>query len=177
MKWVFLIPLFLLTDQTAGTSSALLQRHQVWMTQNIHWVKMPVDYHPKLNWGGATVLYFGPNRKFGMIECVLNKQRRSLTISHGDGQNIYIGEWVEQDGGAIRRKPSERVRACRRAVAERGPLAGGARIAAGQTACADAWLVCQAARDGTGVRHAKMQFTHSDLFELSSRQVPSDAPG
>ena len=76
----------------------LLQEHQVWLTRRIPWVRAPADYNPKLSSGGATVLYFGADGRFGMIKCYVNKQGGSMVISHGDGQDVYMGRWTYHDG-------------------------------------------------------------------------------
>lgn len=97
MKWLMLSVLILVMPN-AGQASEVLHKHQLWVTQNIQWKKAPSEHHPKLSYGVATVLYFGPDGKFGMIDCVLNKEGRSLTVSAGDGINVYSGEWSEQNG-------------------------------------------------------------------------------
>lgn len=33
-----------------------------------------------------------------MVDCVLNREGRSLVISRGDGLNIYVGRWSEEVG-------------------------------------------------------------------------------
>jgi hypothetical protein len=96
MTTAFLVVLLLVT-QIGDRFHDFLRTHQVWVSQNISWQKAPSGYSRKLSTATATVLYFGPGQKFGMLDCVLNKEGRSLTISHGDGLNVYTGEWVNTD--------------------------------------------------------------------------------
>ncbi len=71
---------------------------EVWVTRTIRWQRAPAAVHAELTYGQGTVLYFGADRKFGMIDCWLYKKGDSLQISPGDGQNVYVGVWSERDG-------------------------------------------------------------------------------
>ena len=76
----------------------LLQVYPVWATRSIDWEKIAGGGEPRVRTGGAKVLYFGADGKFGIIACYLIKQGRSLNISHGDGQDVYMGRWTYHDG-------------------------------------------------------------------------------
>ena len=71
---------------------------EVLVSQSIRWIKAPAAYRRSLQWGNATILYFGADGKFGMADGVLNREGRTLSVSHGDGLNIYAGEWSEESG-------------------------------------------------------------------------------
>ena len=97
MKWLVLAVL-ILVPQSTGRATSLHRLRPVWITQSIKWEEPPAPYNRTQRYGYAKVLYFGSDGKFGMIECVLIKKSDSLAISAGDGQNVYAGEWSEQNG-------------------------------------------------------------------------------
>lgn len=98
-----IIVLVLEALQSTGGPRDLVQRNVLWVTQGIQWHKAPKQVNARLRTGEATVLYFGSNKMFGIVDCVINREGDNWTISHGDGQNAYKGEWSEQgDALAVR---------------------------------------------------------------------------
>jgi hypothetical protein len=67
-----------------------------WMQRRIKWASAPPDINPRLQTGEASVLYFKRDRTFSLVYCTINRvESEYLTISHGDGQVIYQGEWTQ----------------------------------------------------------------------------------
>jgi hypothetical protein len=76
--------------------------NDVWITREISWHRAPPEYNPNLSTGSATILYFRPDGRFGLMHCRLNKGPTYLVVSHGDGQAISEGSWkVQPDGIAV----------------------------------------------------------------------------
>jgi hypothetical protein len=66
----------------------------VWLQRGIHWERAPRDVNPKLSAGGATVLYFAMDGRFGMLSCTVYKQNGTISVSNGDSESIYRGKWA-----------------------------------------------------------------------------------
>ncbi len=73
--------------------------NDVWVTKSIKWARAPRDYNPNLSSGSATVLYFRPDGRFGMMHCRLNRGPNYLVVSYGDGQVVFEGTWKAQRTG------------------------------------------------------------------------------
>ena len=73
--------------QTAKTAGA-------WLPVNVKWEHAPPQINPNLETGATTILYFGEHGQFALVGCVVNREPgRYTTLSQGDGQVIYLGEW------------------------------------------------------------------------------------
>lgn len=72
-----------------------------WITRDIHWTPAPAAVERGLRTGEAAVLYFGPERSFALIYCVIYRARDRYAISAGDGQVVYIGSWRPGANGSI----------------------------------------------------------------------------
>ena len=72
-----------------------------WITRDIDWVKAPAAVERGLRTGEAAVLYFGPEKSFALIYCVIYHARDRYAISAGDGQVVYIGSWKPGSDGVI----------------------------------------------------------------------------
>jgi hypothetical protein len=69
-----------------------------WLQDGVKWIKAPAEINAHLQTGQATILFFRPDHTFAIIYCVVNRvPRRYLTISHGDGQVVYLGKWEVTD--------------------------------------------------------------------------------
>jgi hypothetical protein len=65
-----------------------------WLPVHVKWEHAPPSINPKLETGATTVLHFDEHGRFVLIACVVNREPgRYITISHGDGQEISLGEW------------------------------------------------------------------------------------
>lgn len=73
-----------------------------WLPMHVNWEHAPPSVNPKLETGATTVLYFDENQRFALIRCVVLRAPRHLTISHGDGQEISLGEWDGHLPGQVR---------------------------------------------------------------------------
>jgi hypothetical protein len=96
----FLLVLFFLSwgavAQTAKTTGA-------WLPVDTKWEHAPPTINPRLETGSTTVLYFEKQGRFALVECVVNREAgRYITLSQGDGQVIFIGEWDGHLPGKVR---------------------------------------------------------------------------
>jgi hypothetical protein len=64
-----------------------------WLPAHVKWEHAPPSVNAKLETAATTVLYFDENQRFALIGCVVLRAPSHLTISHGDGQVISLGEW------------------------------------------------------------------------------------
>lgn len=65
-----------------------------WLQDGIKWINAPAEINAHLQTGQAALLYFGPDHTFAIIYCVVNRvPKQYMTISHGDGQVVYLGKW------------------------------------------------------------------------------------
>ena len=59
------------------------------------WINAPAELNARLQTGQAAILYFGADHSFAIIYCVVNRvPKQYVTISHGDGQVVYLGKWA-----------------------------------------------------------------------------------
>src|SRR5436190_3280814 len=66
-----------------------------WLQSDVKWTNAPAEINARLQSGEATVLYFRPDHSFALINCVVNRVPiEYMTISHGDGQVVYLGRWA-----------------------------------------------------------------------------------
>ena len=95
------LTLMLVLGYLCSQGSSQLKKSEIWVTRDIKWDKAPAEYNPDLSTGSATILFFKPDGKFGMMHCRLNKGPRYIVVSLGDGQTVYEGSWVA-DGDKIK---------------------------------------------------------------------------
>lgn len=100
MIWLSLAMILAVT-QIHSEAGLLIKGNEIWVTRDIKWDKAPAEYNPDLSTGPATILYFRPDGKFGMMHCRLNKGPTYIVVSLGDGQTVYEGSW-EADGDKIK---------------------------------------------------------------------------
>lgn len=82
-----LVPLCAAAPRTMPSSGA-------WLQDGIRWRNAPKDINPRLQWGEASVLYFGEDHKFALISCiVIRVPNEYTTISHGDPRGVFLGTW------------------------------------------------------------------------------------
>jgi hypothetical protein len=73
-----------------------------WLQTDVKWANAPAEVNARLEFGEAAVLYFKADHSFALIYCVVNRvPGEYMTISHGDGQVVYVGKW-EAAGDQIR---------------------------------------------------------------------------
>ena len=80
----FVLLLGCLSTELFGQGLPSVKGKDVWVTEDIKWEKAPRDYHPNLSTGSATVLYFRPDGRFGMMHCRLNKGPNYLVVTATD---------------------------------------------------------------------------------------------
>jgi hypothetical protein len=73
----------------------------VWMHLDSEWEKAPPEAEINESTAYARLARFLPNGEFSWMACIVRRSRNKTTISVGDGQVIYIGQWRVVDG-AIR---------------------------------------------------------------------------
>lgn len=98
MVWLGLLSVFLVPE-LLGEGLPRVKGNDVWVTKNIEWKRAPRNYNPNLSTGPATVLYFRPDGRFGMMYCRLNRGPKYLVVSYGDGQVVFEGTWKAQPTG------------------------------------------------------------------------------
>jgi len=89
MKKIILLLLLICpaVAQTVKTTGA-------WMPVEMKWEHAPPEVNARLETAQARVLYFGDGGNIALIECVVNREQgRYTTISRGDGQVVFTGEW------------------------------------------------------------------------------------
>jgi len=86
--------LFILLFWSCGAIAQTANVIGAWMPVNVRWEHAPPDINSKLEIGSATVLYFDRQGHFAVVGCVINREpERYTTMSTGDGQVIFYGEW------------------------------------------------------------------------------------
>jgi hypothetical protein len=99
----FMLLLHLLYPLGMGGASPATALEGAWMQDGIKWTNAPPDINPHLQSGRAVILYFGKDRSFSLIYCVVGRvPKEYMTISHGDPLTLYSGKWeAEIDGIAV----------------------------------------------------------------------------
>jgi len=64
-----------------------------WLPVHVEWEHAPPSISPKLETGSTTVLYFDENQRFAIVGCIVLRAPGRITISHGDGQVVFLGGW------------------------------------------------------------------------------------
>jgi hypothetical protein len=100
-KFMFL--LLLLYPLGMGEASPANALEGAWLQDGTKWTNAPPDINPHLQSGWAVILYFGKDRSFSLIYCVVGRvPKEYMTISHGDPLTLYSGRWeAEIDGIAV----------------------------------------------------------------------------
>jgi hypothetical protein len=90
---LFLIcPAFAQTVKTTGA----------WMPVDVKWEQAPPEVNARLETAQTRVLYFRDGGNLAVFECVMNREAgRYMTISWGDGQLVFTGEWDGQLPGEV----------------------------------------------------------------------------
>ncbi len=73
-----------------------------WLPVRVTWEHAPESVNPKLETAATTVLYFDEQRRFALVRCVVNRESGQYTVSHGDGQVVYLGEWDGRLPGEVK---------------------------------------------------------------------------
>jgi hypothetical protein len=74
-----------------------------WLPLHVKWEHAPPSVNAKLESGTTTLLYFDEHGRFAFVGCVVNRELgRYITISHGDGQDISLGEWDGHLPGVVK---------------------------------------------------------------------------
>jgi hypothetical protein len=89
--WLLVVPSHSQTLQVSGA----------WCQTGIQWTKPPAELHRDERSAEAALLYFGPNSRFALIYGIVIQGSNWATLSHGDGQTVYLGTWT-LDGTVIR---------------------------------------------------------------------------
>jgi hypothetical protein len=76
-----------------------LPRQQAWLPSELKWQKPLPDMD--LETAEATLLAFHNDGSFVMVRCLLNRTRKGLNISIGDGLSMFEGTWTMQRGSEI----------------------------------------------------------------------------
>ncbi|MFN8007238.1 MAG: hypothetical protein U0V70_09490 [Terriglobia bacterium] len=96
MKKITLL-LLLLCLPTVDVASRKISVEGAWLQTGLKWKKSPADVDSTLRDTVAGVLYFGSDKTFAIIYCVVIRRAEGYeTISNGDGQVIYRGTWQFQ---------------------------------------------------------------------------------
>jgi hypothetical protein len=75
----------------------IFARNAVWISERTPWQQDPGE--PKQSWADATILYFGPNGKFGMFNAVVIRGGGRMSLAD-EGESVSSGSWTPR-GGAI----------------------------------------------------------------------------
>lgn len=65
-----------------------------WRQSGVKWTKPPAELHLDERSAQAGLLYFGPNGQFALIYGNVIQGANRETLSHGDGQVVYLGKWT-----------------------------------------------------------------------------------
>src|SRR5271165_2444549 len=88
---------------SCGAIAQTVKTAGAWLPLNVKWEHAPPDINPKLEMGSTTVLYFDEQGRFAVVGCVINREPgRYTTVSAGDGQVIYFGEWDRHLPGHVK---------------------------------------------------------------------------
>lgn len=91
----FLLLLFWVCDLTTGFSETHIEG--AWLHDGTKWSLVPGSGKSDVKFTEAEILYFANGGKFGLADVTLLRSRKEhVTISHGDGQAVYKGEWSIQ---------------------------------------------------------------------------------
>jgi hypothetical protein len=71
-----------------------------WRQESLRWIKAPAELHEQERSAEAALLYFGSDHRFALVYGTINQGTSWETLSHGDGQTVYLGTWV-LDGPSI----------------------------------------------------------------------------
>jgi translation initiation factor IF-1 len=101
MKKLLLIALLLTGSVAFGKQPTPVG---AWLPAHAKWQHAPADVAPNLITTSTRVLYFQPDGKAVVIDCIVNRERgRYTTISSGDGQVVAVGEWHREQGRIVMR--------------------------------------------------------------------------
>jgi hypothetical protein len=70
-----------------------------WLQSGVKWVPPPRELQLNERAAEAAILYFGPRNEFAMVYANVIRRSHSETVSHGDGQVVYLGTWKAE--GAV----------------------------------------------------------------------------
>jgi hypothetical protein len=96
MRKLTIVLLFLLLGTICATSEEVekVALAGAWLQTEVRWAKAPAEVNARLQSGKAAVLYFKADHSFALIYCVVNRvPGEYMTISRGDGQVVYLGQW------------------------------------------------------------------------------------
>jgi hypothetical protein len=71
-----------------------------WRQARVKWIKPPAELHLNERQGEASTLYFASDHRFMLLYASVIQSPRAETISHGDGQVVFLGTW-QMDGGKL----------------------------------------------------------------------------
>jgi hypothetical protein len=73
-----------------------------WRQARVNWIKPP-ELHLNERQGEASTLYFASDHRFMLLYASVIQSPKAETISHGDGQVVFLDTW-QMDGGTLRAK-------------------------------------------------------------------------
>jgi hypothetical protein len=74
-----------------------------WIPLHTKWEHAPPSVNLRLETAPATVLYFDEQGGFAVVGCILNREvGRYTTVSAGDGQVVFYGEWDRRLPGLVK---------------------------------------------------------------------------
>jgi hypothetical protein len=73
--------------------SRALRGHSVWLQAGLTWDRAEGETDPHKSYAAGTILYLGPDGKFGVFRGIVIKTGRRLGLSEGDGEAVYSGDW------------------------------------------------------------------------------------
>jgi hypothetical protein len=72
-----------------------------WREARVKWTKPPAELHLNERQGESSILYFASDHRFMLLYASVIQGPNTETISHGDGQVVFLGTW-QMDGGILR---------------------------------------------------------------------------
>jgi hypothetical protein len=89
---------------TAGISPCSAQAPSMsgaWREARVKWTKPPAELHLNERQGEAGILYFASDHRFMLLYANVIQGPKAETVSHGDGQVVFLGTW-QMEGGTLR---------------------------------------------------------------------------
>jgi hypothetical protein len=77
----------------AGTAAEWADISGAWVPVKLQWQPAPATVSRHLRSSQTEVLYLSADGTFAVIDCTIYEERKTLTVSKGDAQGVYLGTW------------------------------------------------------------------------------------
>jgi hypothetical protein len=85
--------LFLVLVASAGCIAQPADVSGTWIPVKLQWQSAPPSIDRHLKSSQTEVLYFAKDGRFADIHCTIYQRNTDLTVSQGDPQGVYLGNW------------------------------------------------------------------------------------